>query len=70
MSVRHKGFNHVMYFGPPLPPPHLCAFFHSLWNLRLCHRVGKETSVFNKIDAALVFLSCGPETLWVCANAK
>lgn len=36
MSVRHKGFNHVMYFGPPLPPPPIYVLFFTLYGIYVC----------------------------------
>lgn len=46
------------------------CFFYSIWKLYLCHTAGEETSVFNKIDAVLLVVSCGSEALWMFANAK
>lgn len=68
-GVRHKGFNQVMSFARLLISQFMYSFYSS-WKLCLCHTVSEETSVFNKIDAVLMFLCCGPEALWVYANAK
>lgn len=46
------------------------CFFYSIWKPHLCHTAGEETSVFNKIDAVLLVVSCGSEALWMFANAK
>lgn len=46
------------------------CFFYSIWKLYSCCTVGKEISVFNKINAVLLVLPCGLEALWMFANAK